>query len=63
MLDEKALNKALTERIANLRHALHFTEQYEHATLETNRNELSRTSHLISKPVPCFTDQMGSLLI
>lgn len=62
MLDEESsTNKALTECIANLRHALHFTEQYEHATLETNRKELNRTSHLITKPCSLFHRSNGAL--
>lgn len=59
--EESSTNKALTERIANWRHALHFTERYEHATSETNRKELNRTSRLISKLCSLFHRSNGVL--
>lgn len=60
--EESSTNKALTESIANWRHALHFTERYEHATLETNRKELNRTSRLISKLCSLFHRSIGVLV-
>lgn len=57
--------KALTEWIANWRHARpkkklkNAPKRYEHAPLEPNREEQNRTGRFTSKL--CFTDQMGVL--
>lgn len=59
--EESSTNKALTERIGNWRHALHFTERYEHATSETNRKELNRTGRLKSKLCSLFHWSNGVL--
>lgn len=45
----------------NWRHALHFTERYEHATSETNRKELNRTGRLKSKLCSLFHWSNGVL--
>lgn len=55
MHEEALTNKVLTEHIANWRHALHFTEPYKHATLQTARSWTQPVLWYQSR-VPYFTD-------